>query len=298
MCICQFWRAYRLYLSSLASATELAARGVPHIEHGGQYQYYEDILVAGGLLNRLQRRRVAAPIQDDLGDLPLDDGEDGRSDGSDESSSSSSSNGSSSSNFDSSADHGDDDEGNSNGDVGDKGIEFLRKRFNTKPSSLNHSWPTPDGPFKFTIKASSASGSSYSWQAFCPYHRTSQSTFCKTSLRIPVVSLEGDENLKKVNDTLRLLKTWCCVATEFDRRWKHWGFMPASALPDHVLEEQCPIEAPPMELVLDDTTLDAVQGQESDNPDGGLELPHSDLSSSVGEDEKASVESYDDLDLD
>ena len=148
------------------------------------------------------------------------------------------------------------------------GMAFLRSRYHQRPSSLNHDW----GPWKFTIKKNSRRR--WSWQARCPFHRTSEKVLCKLSMTIPCEDVPG--NLDVVNQVLRLLKYWCCCAPDFGRRRSHRAFAATLSSgdvpPDAILDAQRQQEVPL--VVLDDSVLDAVGapddgGDEEGSADGG-----------------------------
>jgi len=268
-----------MHAVSAPTGTAGVARTVSHTCKAG---HYEALLVSAGVLkdrNRAPRGRAKpAPLEDDhgiadvvdnaLSNHACDDAAElaTASSSSSPSSYSTSSSSSSGSEADDDGSDGAGDEGNGDGDEGDgdgiscdnvdedsgmpSGVAFLRARYSRTPSSLNHEW----GPFRFTLKRA---GRRYSWQARCPFHRTSATVLCKLSMTIPVEGPEAD--MEAVNDVLRALKWWCLVAPDYSRRYTHHAFpvCVAGAPPDVVLNAQCPAEAP--EQVLDDAELDALQ---------------------------------------
>lgn len=253
----------RVYFLALLHASSLQALYPAGISHRCSVTYYENMLVAAGIWQRLSRpprkKKDHAPLMNDDGggdDMQSSDtpGSKDTSDSSDDSSDTSSSSDSSSSSHRS----GSSDDGNEEPPpIG--GPMSLADRYRQSPDSLNHEWFV----FKFTIKRSG--DGRYNWQVRCPFHKSTDKALCKRSLQ--VASELSEDTLHHFDLALRTLKTWAIIAADHDRRWKHRDHpvTPSDALPDCVLNEVCPRVAPEPGAVVPDCLLDGDEGRHSED---------------------------------
>ena len=104
----------------------------------------------------------------------------------------------------------------------------------------------PDGMFRLLRKAQG-------WEARCPYHKgTATAPACKKLCTVP----------GNLDEAERLCKEWLVASTAYTRKRTHlaWRERPRSARSHAALEAAVAIMVPPVEPVLNDAELDALDG--------------------------------------